>query len=179
MRNSPEVDEICARLYRGEITRDAFIEECVRLACRQVGCSRVGLWIFIDSERGRVLRCLGMYDGIGDRMCSVADETESDARPYFAELESAGHVLANDARNHPATRDFFQNHLNANGVRSLMAAAFALNGKLFGAFTCTQVGEPMAWAPRQLVTLTKIGTRATLALAAASPRQLDSFFSPL
>jgi hypothetical protein len=59
-----------------------------------------------------------------------------------------------------------------------MAAALSLNGRLFGAFTCTQVAEPMAWSQRQLAMLTKIGSRATLALA-SSPRFLDSMLAPL
>lgn len=179
MTSAATIDDICARLYSGAITRGAFIEGCVRLACQQVACSRVGLWVFMDSGQGRLLHCLGLYDRAADRMCRVRDETEAQAGPYFRELERAGHVVANDARHHRATRDFFDDHLRETGVQSLMAAAFSLNGKLFGAFTCTQVGEPMVWSPRQLGTLMKIGSRATLALAAASPRQLDSLFSPL
>jgi GAF domain-containing protein len=178
MYPSSEVDLLCARLNSGDITRQRFVEECVRLTSRQIACSRAGLWVFVDSPGGRLLRCEGVYDRINDRVVQVADESEERSGPYFRELERSGHVLANDARTHPATRSFFEDHLQSTGVRSLMAAAFSLNGRLFGAFTCTQVAEPMAWSQRQLAMLTKIGSRATLALA-SSPRFLDSMLAPL
>ena len=178
MYPSSEVDFLCARLNCGEIPRQRFVEECAKLTTRQVGCSRAGLWVFVDSPQGRLLRCEGVYDRVNDRLVQVADESEERSGPYFLELERSGHVLANDARTHPATRSFFEDHLQSTGVQSLMAAAFSLNGRLFGAFTCTQVGEPMAWSQRQLAILTKIGARATLALASA-PHFLESMLAPL
>ena len=54
-----------------------------------------------------------------------------------------------------------------NGVRSLMASSFSINGCLFGAFTCTQVERAMNWTPLQLVMLKRIGARVSLALANA------------
>lgn len=174
-----EIDEICARLSSHEITRHEFVEQCVRFASRYVGCSRAGLWIFIESSEGRRLRCLGIYDRDEGRVLQVADEFEHKSGTYFAELERVGHVMANDVRTHPATSGFYEDNLRANDVRSLMAAAFSLNGHLFGAFTCTQVGEPMNWSIRQLAMLSKIGSKATLALAGASPTQLASLMAPL
>jgi hypothetical protein len=50
---------------------------------------------------------------------------------------------------------------------------------MFGAFTCTQIDETMNWPIRQLSILTRIGSRATLALASASPNQLSSWLAPL
>jgi GAF domain-containing protein len=178
MYPTSEVDFLCAQLNCGEISRQRFVEECARLTSRQVACSRAGLWVFIDSPKGRLLRCEGVYDRVNDRLVQVADESEEKSRPYFLELERSGHVLASDARTHPATRSFFADHLRSNGVQSLMAAAFSLNGRLFGAFTCTQVAEPMMWSQRQLAILTRIGSRATLALA-SSPRFMDSMLAPL
>lgn len=175
---TPEVDILCARLNCGDIPRQRFVEECAKLTSRQVDCSRAGLWVFIDSPQGRLLRCQGVHDRVNDTIVQVEDESEEKSGPYFLELERCGHVLANDARTHPATRSFFEDHLKSSGVQSLMAAAFSLNGRLFGAFTCTQVDAPVAWSQRQLAILTKIGSRATLALA-SSPRFLDSMLAPL
>ena len=107
-------------------------------------------------------------------MLSVEDRTEHTAGPYFDELERMGNVMATDARTHPATRAFFDGSFTDRGLVSLMAAAFSLNGRLYGAFTCTQLHEQMAWSYRQLGILTKIGSRVTLALAGSSVNQLDS-----
>ena len=90
-----------------------------------------------------------------------------------------GNVMATDARTHPATRAFFDGSFADRGLVSLMAAAFTLNGRLFGAITCTQLHEQMAWSHRQLGILTKIGSRVTLALAGSSTTQLDSLLGSL
>ena len=179
MEISSSIEDICGRLSRDAISRAAFVEECVRLTCRQIGCNRGGLWIAIESDRGRLLRCLGMFDSVKNQMRRVPDESEERSGPYFLALDEFGHVLAPDARSHPATRSFFVGRPDGAGVRSLMAAAFSLNGKLYGALTCTQIGEPMTWTLQQLTMLRQIGARATLALAGASPHQLDSLWSAL
>jgi hypothetical protein len=179
MNFAPKIDELCTQLNMGVITRGSFLEQCSRVAAEQIGCSRAGVWIFLETERGRQMRCLGIYDRAQGRMLKVEDRTELSAGPYFDELERMHHVMAHDARSHPATREFFDGSFADRGLVSLMAAAFSLNGRLFGAITCTQLHEPMAWSIRQLGILTRIGSRVTLALANSSPNQLNSLLMPL
>jgi galactokinase len=172
------IDDLCGQLSLGVITRATFLEQCARVAGERIGCSRAGVWVFLDTDQGRQMRCLGIYDRVQNVVVRVEDRTEQSAGPYFEELERMGHVMAENARAHPATRAFFDGSFSERRLVSLMAAAFSLNGKLFGALTCTQLDEPMAWSYRQLGILTKIGSRVTLALAGASVNQLDSLFTP-
>jgi GAF domain-containing protein len=174
-----EIYALSTRLHSGNVERQAFVDECARLTCRAVGCSRAGLWAFSEASSGRSLRCLGMYDRKLDCMVQVADRLPEESVTYFAALAADGNVVAVDAENHPATRGFFDSGLRPHGVVSLMSVAFSLNGQLFGAFTCSQVGEPVKWTARQLSILTRIGSRATLSLASMSPNQLDTFFGSL
>lgn len=179
MNEVSDIDELCTRLHSEEIGRQGFVDECARLACRAVSCSRAGLWVFAQAPTGQVLRCLGMYDGTTGTMEQVEDRVQQDSSIYFDTLRTEGSVLAVDARTHPATQGFYATGLQPHGVVSLMSVAFSLNGELFGAFTCSQVGVPARWTRRQLATLTRIGSRATLALAAVSPHQLNTFFGPI
>lgn len=174
-----EIDTLCTRLHSGELARQEFIDQCTRLSCQVVGCSRCGLWVFSRTSSGRVLRCLGMYDDESKRMVQGEDREQEDSSAYFVALKSVGHVIGLDAQNHPATRSFFDEHLKPLGVVSLMSVAFSLNGELFGAFTCSQVGKPAKWTARHLAILTRIGARSTLALASASPSQLNTLFGEL
>jgi GAF domain-containing protein len=174
-----EIDTLCTGLHSGELARQQFIDECARLACTAIGSSRCGLWVFSEIPSGSVLRCLGMYDNESKRMVQVEERQQKDSSDYFHALKSVGHVVALDAQNHPATRSFFDEHLRPLRVVSLMSVAFSLNGELFGAFTCSQVGAPAKWTSRHLAVLTRIGARATLALAAASPSQLNTLFGEL
>ncbi len=174
------LQELCGQMDRGEIDRDAFIQRCTQHVAREIGCSRAGIWLFVETAEGRVLRCLGMYDAIRGRSVQVADESGPQVAAYFDALAHQGHVLAADARTHPATAGFFEQKLRASDVHSLMAASFGLNGKLFGAYTCTQVGQPMAWSRRQLAALKEIGARSSLALCGATTAQvLQTMPTPL
>ncbi len=174
-----DIDELCTRLRSEEIERQSFVDACARLACQAVGCSRAGLWVFAQAPSGPVLRCLGMYDARTQTMVQVEDRVQQDSSIYFDTLRTEGSVLAVDAETHPATRGFFATGLRPHGVVSLMSVAFSLNGELFGAFTCSQVEVPAVWTRRQLAALSRIGSRATLALAAVSPHQLNTFFGPI
>ena len=179
MINIPKIDDLCARLRSGDLEREAFIEACVRLTAEVVRCSRTGLWIFSGADGHRRLHCLAMFDQASNRSVKVEDRSENGAGPYFDELDRRGHVLAHDARTHPATRGFFERDLRERNVHSLMAAAFSFNGRLYGALTCTQLGQPVRWSAMQLATLTRIGSRVTLTLASCSSHQLDTLTGPL
>lgn len=123
--------------------------------------------MFVETAEGRVLRCLAMYDAIGDRMALVPDEG-NEVQPYFSALDKTGFVSAVDVGLHPATKGLFAQRLSGNGVRSLLAASCSVNGHLFGALTCTQVGERKEWTAKQLAMLRQIGSPASLALHRAS-----------
>jgi GAF domain-containing protein len=168
MRSASDLQALCGRLDRRELSRIEFIEQCTRAMVEVVNCSRAGVWIFDGTGEARVLRCLGIYDRNADRMSAVPDEQQMHVGAYFEALEHTGHVVAVDALTHPATSGLFNKQDNVNDVRSLLAAAFSINGHLFGAFTCTQAHRTMNWTPTQLTTLKRIGARASLALAGAT-----------
>ena len=158
-----DVQQLCTQLEHREIKREAFLNEVTRLVTTGLDCSRTSLWSFVDTAQGRVLRCLGMYDGVRDRMVEAPDEI-SDVEAYFHALEQAGHVLAADVHNHPAISGAFAGRLESRGVRSLLAVSFSVNGELYGAFTCTAVPQCKEWTTGQLFALRRIASRASLAL---------------
>lgn len=170
---------ICARLERREINALAFVEACTRHVAATVQCSRAGIWMFQDTADGQRLHCLGLFDAVAGRMTRVPDETDSQVGGYFDALKRDGQIVAADARTHPATSGFFNKSLPASRVCSLMAASFSVNGELFGAFTCTQVGHRVDWSPGQLAALKRIGSRASLALVNGTRSRTDTLPAPL
>jgi GAF domain-containing protein len=171
MTHDGEIDCLCGRLRLDQISRTQFIERCVRLAGHGIECSRSALWIFVDSASGRALRCVAMYDRNRDRMVQVDGHSTDSADHFYDELSKSGRVVAHDARIHPATHKFFGDHLRRGGVRSLIATPLSVNGKLFGAFACTQVDECVHWSVQHLILLRRISVRATLAMASTGPRE--------
>ncbi len=157
------VSGLCSEFERDAIDRSLFLENCTRLVCAAIGCSRVGIWVFLETATGLVLRCVAMYDGRTDRTTHAPDETH-DVEAYFRALEQPGYVVAADACSHTATMGFFADRLEARGVQSLLAASFSVNGTVYGAFTCTQVDSRMDWTPQQLGALRQVAAGVSLSL---------------
>jgi GAF domain-containing protein len=177
MPDLAEFQLLCGRLEHHEVSPAEFIEQCTRAMAEAIDCSRAGIWLFEKEGDDRVLRCLGIYDRGANRMTRVPDEVRHLVGAYFEALEQTGHVVAVDALTHPSTAGLFSQHANVNDVRSLLAAAFSVNGRLFGAFTCSNTREPMNWTRAQLATLKRMGARASLALA--RPTHASAFTLPV
>lgn len=164
MPDTRQIQNICGQLERGEIDNAQFLEQFTRELAERIGCSRAGVWIFIETAQGRALRCVAMYDAARDRMVDAPDMVGAEASRYFDALARDGCIVAPDALAHPATAGMEGEYLQHHDVRSLLDVCFSVNGVLFGTFSCEQVGHPVAWSPRQLQLLRKIGSRASLAL---------------
>ncbi|MBX3607597.1 MAG: GAF domain-containing protein [Piscinibacter sp.] len=179
MVNLVDLQTLCGQLDRREVTPAYFMEMCTRMMAATVGCSRTGIWLFEGEGEQRRLRCLCLYDSRLDGLDKVPDEAVREVGTYFEMLERTGYVLANDVSTHPATVGYMAERFALYDVRSLMAAAFSVNGTLYGAFTCTQQHEPANWTPRQLSALMRIGARASLALAGATSTDPPTLPMPL
>jgi len=169
-----EVQRLCADFDHHEIKRAAFLARCTRLVAATIGCSRAGVWVFEGERPALRLHCLAMYDAARDRIVQVPDEEGPSVADYFLALERTGHVIATDACAHFATAGFFATGLAGNNVKSLLAAAFSVNGRLYGTFTCTQVDREMEWSRQQLGALRMIGSRVSIALANADRTPTDT-----
>jgi hypothetical protein len=99
-----------------------------RVACivaEAVKSSRAGVWLFHGESDELSMTCMGMYDRERGRNTNVPDVHSHEAVLFFQALQDAGHVVANDAQNHPATRLFFERKLTQLNVESLAASAFS------------------------------------------------------
>jgi hypothetical protein len=164
MADLTELQRIAGRLERGDIDNAQFLELFARFMAGHIGCSRAGVWIFLDTPAGRTLRCVAMYDAQADRMVPCDDLSNSTVGAYFEALERDGTLNASDARSHPALSGFVDNYLLPLDVHSVLEVCFSVNGQVFGVFSCEQVGAPISWTKAQLQALRQIGSRASLSL---------------
>jgi GAF domain-containing protein len=169
-----DLQVISGRLERGEIDSTEYLQQLTRFVASQISCSRVGVRVFIDTPRGRALRCVAMYDATLDRMVSAADMPNADQGPYFERLLQDGCVSVAHARTDPVTAGLLGEYLLPADVSSLMDMCFSVNGVLFGTFSCEQVGTPADWSQRQLQALRKIASRASLSLMHAVSASVDT-----
>lgn len=179
MPDPQDLHDVCARLDRGEIDRTQFLESFTRELAALIGCSRAGVWMYVDTVDGRALRCMAMYDRTRDHMVEATDMSTAYAQVYFDALERDGAVVAPDARNDPTTRVFLDTYLLPLDIHSILDVSFSVNGVMFGIFSCEQVGQPTRWTQRQLQWLRQIGSRASLTLLNAATAQAETGLDPL
>jgi GAF domain-containing protein len=169
-----DIQQICGSLDRGDLDNAQFLEQFNRAVAANMGCTRAGTWVLIETAEGRALRCVAMYDGLQDRIVGGTDILMSESPAYFDALLRDGCVVASDARTHPATLCFLQDYLLPKDIRSVLDVGFSVNGVLFGVFSCEQVGASQAWTQRQLQTLRQIGALASLTLMHAVNVSVDT-----
>lgn len=151
-------------LREGTIDGPEFYQRVARIVAEAVKCSRAGVWLFHDESAGRAMTCMGMYDREHGRSTVVPEIRGGDATDFFEALATSGHVIANNAPTHPTTRVFFEKKLTRLNVKSLVAAAFSVNGRLYGAFSCTQIDQPRQWTQMDVLMMKRIGANASLVL---------------
>ena len=174
MPDPQDLHDICSRLDRGEIDRSQFFEAFTREMVELIGCSRAGIWMFIDTADGRALRCMAMYDRTRDLMVEATDMSTAFAQVYFDALLRDGWIVAPDARNDPTTQVFLESYLLPLDIHSILDVSFSVNGVMFGIFSCEQIGQPAKWTQRQLQWLRQIGSRASLTLLNAATAQAET-----
>ena len=164
MLDQPDLQVISGRLERGEIDSAQYLEQLMRFVAGQIGCTRAGLRLFVETTEGRALRCVAMFDTGLDRMVSAADILHPASSLYLERLQRDGNVSAGQALTDPVSAGELRGYLIGAGVVSLMDMSFSVNGVLFGTFSCEQLGAPVDWTQRQLQALRKIASRASLTL---------------
>ena len=164
MPDQSDLQEISGRLERGEIDSAVFLDQLMRFVAAQIGCPRTGLRLLIDGPTGRTLRCAAMFDATVDRMIAAADISHGPDDPYFERLLHDGSVMMMRKPDDPVNVGALGEYLAAGDITAVMDMSFSVNGVLYGAFTCEQLGEPVEWTQRQLQALRKIASRASLTL---------------
>ena len=174
MPDHTDLQVISGRLERGEIDSAQYLEQLMRFVAAQIGCSRAGLRLFVDTSEGRVLRCVAMFDAPLDRMVGTPDILHPEDGLYLERLRRDGIVIAGQAMVDPATAGALRAYLAAGGIASLMDMSFSVNGVLFGTFSCEQLGSPIDWSPRQQQVLRRIASRASLTLMHVVNASIDT-----
>ena len=174
MPDQPDIQIISGRLERGEIDSARYLEQLMRFVAAEIGCTRAGLRVFVDTKDRRVLRCVAMFDAGLDRMIGAPDIFHPNDDHFLERLRRDGSVTVGHAGADPVIAGALSAYLAAAGVVSLMDMSFSVNGVLFGTFSCEQLGTPVDWTQRQLQTLRKIASRASLTLMHVVNASIDT-----
>jgi diguanylate cyclase (GGDEF)-like protein/PAS domain S-box-containing protein len=114
------------------------------VASATLGVARAGIWLY-DAGRTR-MTCEDLYE---DKTATHAsgDEVSRDQFPaYFAALEENRAIVANDAREDPATSELNDAYHLPHGITSLLDAPILIDGRVAGVVCHEHIGEPRVWA---------------------------------
>ena len=174
MAEQPDLQVISGRLERGEIDSAQFLDQLMRFVAGRIGCPRAGLRLLVDTEQGRTLRCVAMFDASLDRMVAAADIRHAPDDLYIEQLQRDGNITVTRSPTDPLNTGALGTYLAATQTSALMDMGFSVNGALFGAFSCEQLGTPTEWTQRQLQSLRKIASRASLTLMHVLSNSVDT-----
>lgn len=123
-------------------TRSA-IRLTTELAARALHISRVSVWLY-DDTKSRII-CQDLYLADEDTHLKTGELLAEDFPKYFKALEY-GHVLdASDAANDERTREFADNYLADNNIKSMLDVPLSSGGKEIGVLCCESLGEYRDW----------------------------------
>jgi GAF domain-containing protein len=116
--------------------------------------NRVSLWQF--SPQLDAILCLKSYDEIDATISSGLRLARCDFPHYFATLLNEDLLVAANAREHHATRDFHDAYFIPYHIHSLLDCIVYKDGKPIGIICCESAGKRATWAEQELQDIKKI-----------------------
>jgi len=125
--------------------------EALRLVTQTVAetleVERVSVWI--STEDDTKIESIALFEkGLG-RHSAGAVLTHDQCPRYFAALEDAHTLAADDAQSDPRTEGFNEEYLVPLGIRSLLDVPIRRDGKTIGVVCHEHVGAPRRWLPEE------------------------------
>lgn len=161
-----ELQEGVASLSRGAYFKEASLDMTLSIltesAARMSGVERVGIWALTD-DQGE-LRCLELYE-LTTGQHSRGGGVGADRYPaYFRALRSEKCIAADDAYQHPSTREFAADYLPQHKITAMLATPIHIRGELQGVLCLEQVGSRQAWTTAHQLFAHAVANLVTLAL---------------
>ncbi len=165
--DAQRLQETLGEFYAGRIDRNACRSGLLDIVLGRLGCSRVSMWKFEGVAADLKLLCFASKTAGGALDASERRLARSEYRDYFNALIERGIYVSSDAMSDPALQGMRQSYLIANNVRSLLDAAFMLNGRTYGMVCCEETSARRDWRARDVLALRAIVTRLALLMSGA------------
>ena len=161
------LQEILGEFYAGRIERDACRSAVIDVVLRRIGCPRVSLWKFEGDTGSLKLLCFASKQAGGKLDTAERRLGEAEYRDYFNALIERGIYVSSDALNDPALAPMREPYLVAHNVRSLLDAAFTLNGRAYGMVCCEETEARRDWRAGDVAALRALVSRLALLMSGA------------
>lgn len=137
-----------------------------------LGVARCSIWLY-DAGETRIV-CQDLHQiADGSHGLQGFTLTAADYPGYFVALAEDRTIAADDARRHPATREFTDGYLVPLGITSMLEAPIRRQGRLIGVLCHEHVGEPRSFSQEEQNFAANVADYVTRALEAHARRLAD------
>ncbi|MEP6874110.1 MAG: GAF domain-containing protein [Burkholderiales bacterium] len=166
------LEHIARDFYAGRISRDEGRSAVIDVILDRLHCSRVSLWRFDGDAGDRRLLCFAAKVAGAELDVTEHRLHEPEYRDYFDGLVNNGMFVSADALADPLLQPMRENYLIANGVRSLLDAAFLVNGRAYGMVCCEQTDTVRHWGTDEIAALRTMVAKLALLMAGGADEAL-------
>jgi len=160
-----QLQDILGEFYAGRRDRNACRSAVIDVFLARMGCQRVSMWKF-EGGAGRLnLLCFASKTAGGELDTTEQRLPQAHFRDYFNALIERGTYVSSDAMNDPALQAMRELYLVPHNVRSLLDAAFMLNGRAYGMVCCEETAAPRDWRAGDVLALRAMVTRLALLMS--------------
>ena len=136
-----------------------------------LGTARVSIWLFDETHSAIV--CKALFPSMGHTHESGARLSAADYPVYFQAISNHESILADDARTHPATREFTASYLDPLGITSMLDLPIRVGGTLAGVLCCEHTGPARQWTQEEHKFAMSAASYVMLALEQAERRKAE------
>jgi len=165
--DAARIGDILGAFYAGRTDRNVCRAAVIDLVLARIRCQRVSMWKF-EGVPGRLnLLCFASKTADGALDTTERRLAQHEYRDYFNALIERGTFVSGDVLRDPALAAMRESYLVPNHVRSLLDAAFLLNGRAYGMVCCEETTAPREWRAGEVMALRAIVTRLALLMSGA------------
>ena len=161
------LQEISATYLAGKFSRAGAHAAVIDVIIGRLQCSRVSLWR-VDGAPGQLaLLCFASKKTGAALVTRELRLPESEYRAYFGGLVRTGMYISDDAMADADLLPMRANYLVPNQVRSMLDAAFLVNGRAYGMVCCEQTDALRRRRADEIAALRGIVVKLALLMASA------------
>ncbi len=147
-------------LLSGDV--ESLAHEITELGAGAMGCERVNVWWFDESEAD--LTCIDLFEATAKRHSSGAVLHESEYGLEFRTLKAAKYVDANDPLTDPRTAGYIETYVKPIGITSMLDVAVQTSTRTFGLICFEHVGKPHIWEKDEIAFASQLADKFVLAI---------------
>lgn len=128
--------------------QDDAIRLVLHTVCEGLAIARAGVWFFDDAQKG--IRCQLLIDQANATETENIVLTELAYPRYFGHLYRERAIVADHARDDPATAEFRDGYLTPLGITSMLDVPIRHHGRMIGIICAEHTGAPRHWTPDEV-----------------------------